>query len=85
MVINHLLSRMILQVAPPSRMAVSPWSPGRCYTHRHSRESAGISGAVDLKKLSHEKGAPGWLDYIGDEILPSFFWDFNKPWKKDPY
>ena len=27
----------------------------------------------NLKEWSHEKkGAPGWLGYIGDEILPSY-------------
>ena len=31
-----------------------------------------------------EKRAPGWLGYIGDEILPSYFGEPNKPWNKDP-
>ena len=32
---------------------------------------AGTLGAAPL--ASHEKRAPGWLDYIGDEILPSYY------------
>ena len=29
---------------------------------------------------------PGYLLYIGDEILPNYMGiDYNKPWNKDPY
>ena len=33
-----------------------------------------LSGAVRCNQLSHRKKgpAPGWLGYIGDEILPSY-------------
>ena len=34
--------------------------------------------------LSNEKRAPGRLGYIGDEILPRFFWDYNSPLFSDP-
>ena len=26
--------------------------------------------------MSNEQRAPGWLGYIGDELLPSLFWDY---------
>ena len=29
--------------------------------------------------VSNEKRAPGWLGYIGDEILPSYIGHYNKP------
>ena len=32
-----------------------------------------------------KKRAPGWLGYIGDEILPMLYRDYNNPWNKDPY
>ena len=37
--------------------------------------------------FSNEKRVPGWLGYIGDEILSRYivYRDYNKPWNKDPY
>ena len=35
-----------------------------------------ISG--EISDLSNEKRAPGWLGYIGDEILPRLYRDYNK-------
>ena len=32
-----------------------------------------------IDHLSHEKRAPGWLDYIGDDKLPSYIGDYNTP------
>ena len=34
--------------------------------------------------MSHEKRAPGWLDYIGDEILASYIGIIINDYK-DPY
>ncbi len=34
--------------------------------------------------MSHEKRAPGWLGYIGDEILPSYIGTIINHYK-DPY
>ena len=36
------------------------------------------------KQVSNEKRAPGWLDYIGDEILPSYIGIIISHYK-DPY
>ena len=35
--------------------------------------------------LSNGKKKPGCLGFIGDEILPRYIGDCNKPWNKDPY
>ena len=41
----------------------------------------------ECEQLSHEKRAPGWLGYIGDEILPSYIGIIISHYKyyKDPY
>ena len=37
-----------------------------------------------IKDMSHEKRAPGWLGYIGDEKLPSYMGIIINHYK-DPY
>ena len=37
-----------------------------------------------IRYMSNEKRAPGWLDYIGDEILPSYIGILSNHYK-DPY
>ena len=37
-----------------------------------------------LHHVSHEKRAPGWLGYIGDEKLPSYIGDYFINHYKDP-
>ena len=39
---------------------------------------------VELSQMSHEKRAPGWLGYIGDDILPSYIGIIINHYK-DPY
>ena len=34
---------------------------------------AALSLEVDHSFVVRDQGAPGWLGYIGDEILPSYF------------
>ena len=36
-------------------------------------------GGIFLNHMSHEKRAPGWLGYIGDDVLPSYIGNSNKP------
>ena len=63
---------------------------GRLGFPKNYLQGAGSFGRLGLPEeglvqMSHEKRAPGWLGFIGDEILSSYMGHYFINYYKDPY